>query len=188
MYGARAVLKEVVEAYPRERVSVLVVWMPMVPGDDEQSARSTGMMYAGHGVRQYYDAERKIGTAYHRDVFPDCISEALSVMPKDHPLFPTLRDWAELPADRPLWDAVLFYQPGVEWIDVAPRPTGWSKQVGFVGPDSGDVTGIFFRNDCSEPTVDSDWFREVRQAMIELVGSLEHAAPQTESESLAPGR
>lgn len=166
MYGARAVLNQVVQKYPEERVSLHVIWLPMVPGDDEEAARSTGEMYAGHAVHQYYDAERDVGRAYHRDVFPDCAQAALSVTPDDHPLREALTEWsAATPGERPLWDAVLFYPPGAEWGTRAPRPAAWSKQVGFFGGNPGDVTGLFFRNDCKQPPVESDWHREISQAM-----------------------
>lgn len=162
-------LKQVAERFPPSEVSVHVVWMPMVPGDDEPAARATGKMFAGLGVRQYYDGQRVVGLGYRRDVFTNCLDDAISVMPEDHPLYEQLSEWATTTrGEGPLWDAVLFYPPGVEWTDRIPAPRFWSKQVGFFGEDAGDVTGVFFRNDCKAPPVDSDWHREVREAMTKL--------------------
>jgi len=170
VYGARAVLKQVAEGFPQREVSVHVVWMPMVPGDDEPAARTTGRMFAGLDVRQYYDGGRVVGSAFRRDVFPNCASDALSVMPEEHPLYAQLREWATPPrAEGPLWDAVLFYPPGVEWGDQTPVPRFWSKQVAYLGENAGGVTGVFFRNDCKAAPVDSDWHREVREAMANLL-------------------
>jgi hypothetical protein len=46
-----------------------------------------------------------------------------------------------------------------------PAPAAWSKQVGFIGPDAGKMTGTFFRNDCKQLPADSDWNDEVRNGM-----------------------
>jgi len=166
------VLREVAEKYSPHQVAVYVVWLPMVPGDDERAASSTGRMYARQQVRQYYDGERIVGLSYHRDVFPTCLKDAISVMPKDHPLHAQLSEWAETsPAEVPLWDAVLFYPPDVEWSDRTPQPVAWSKQVAFFGPDSGEITGTFFRNDCKGSPIDSDWRSEVHDAMTELTAA-----------------
>ncbi len=159
-------LKEVAEKFDEQAVAIHVVWMPMVPGDSEHVARSTGAMYASHDVHQYYDAERVVGLAYHHEVFGDCVREAVAATPRDHPLHETLREWASSNRqDRPLWDAVLFYPPGVEWMQHVPEPMRWSKQVGFMGKNAGRITGMFFRNDCRQPPVDSDWNDELRAAM-----------------------
>src|SRR5262245_18544922 len=141
----------------------------MVPGDDNKSARATGKMFPGGRVHQYYDADRIVGLAYRHDVFPTCLQEALAIMPKDHPLYAQLSEWAATPQGTgPLWDAVLFFPAGVEWKDQVPAPAAWSKQVGFMGPDAGAVTGMFFHNDCKQLPTDSDWHDEVRNGMKAL--------------------
>lgn len=167
-------LKEIAEKYSEDEVSVHVVWMPMVPGDDEQAARSSAKMYGGHAVHQYYDAQRIVGLAYRAEVFANCLRDAIGVMPKDHPLYADLTEWASTPrGEGPLWDAVLFYPPSVEWREEMPRPAAWSKQVGFFGSDAGPITGMFFRNSCTEPPTESDWHVEVRNAMNGLVENRE---------------
>ena len=169
MYGARAVLKEVVEKYPQDKVSVHVVWLPMVPGDDEAAARSTGKIYGKRRVYEYYDGGRLVGLGYRQEAFATCLQDALSVMPKEHPLYTDLTEWASTPLGKgPLWDAVLFYPPGVEWNERMPQPTAWSKQVGFFGSNAGPITGMFFRNSCKEPPTESDWHVEIRNAMNAL--------------------
>lgn len=159
-------LKEIAEKYSQDEVSVHVVWLPMVSGDDERAARSTGRMYAAHPVHQYYDGQRSVGLSYRREVFTNCLNDALSVMPQDHPLYAELNEWASTPRGiGPLWDAVLFYPPGIEWDDHIPRPAAWSKQVAFFEGGTGDITGTFFRYDCKSPPVDSDWNVEVRRGL-----------------------
>jgi hypothetical protein len=164
------VLKEVVETHVDTALSIHVVWMPMVPGDSREAAQKTGAMFAGEPVHQYYDGERLAGAAYMRDAFADCLTDALQAVPEDHPVYAQLKEWPRSGRSvGPLWDAVLFYPPNVQWADQAPRPKYWSKQVGFFGPGAGAVTGTFFRNDCKQPPVDSDWFREVRNVMGTLL-------------------
>lgn len=159
-------LNEVAEKFGADAVAIHVVWMPMLPGDDEDVARSSATLYAGDEVHQYYDPERLVGFAYRRDVFAECLAEEFAVTPRAHPLYETLRERSSPNAQqRPLWDAVLFYPPGVEWAEHAPVPTRWSKQVGFLGAEAGQVTGIFFHNDCNEPPANSDWHDELRKAM-----------------------
>jgi hypothetical protein len=162
------VLKEIVKAYPAGTISVHVVWMPMVPGDDAAAARQTASMFAGLGVHQYYDERKIVGLSYHRDVFPNCLQEALRGTPRDHPIYEQLKEWAKSPKEGPVWDAVLFYPSGIEWKDRVPTPKRWSKQIDFMGAGTGDVTGVFYRNDCGQPPTDSDWHRELRQAMNAL--------------------
>lgn len=173
-------LKEVVEKYPSDQVSVFVVWLPMVPGDSKRAARSTGAMYAGYQVRQYYDPDRTVGLAYHREVFPNCLRDALSVMPKDHSLYGELSGWAASSrGDGPLWDAVLVYPSGAEWNESIPRPTSWSKQAAFFGISAGEITAVFFRNDCMQPPTESDWHIEVKTAMNALLGERPSSAMAT---------
>ena len=48
-------LKEVVEAQPPYDVSLTIVWLPMVKGDDEESAREAARMFNDSRVTQFYD-------------------------------------------------------------------------------------------------------------------------------------
>lgn len=165
-------LKEVVEAHADAALSVHVVWMPMVPGDSREAAQQTGSMFPPDRVHQYYDADHLAGEAYVRDAFASCLADAFKSTPEDHPLHAQLEAWSKSgrPAG-PLWDAVLFYPPGLEWADKAPTPQYWSKQVMFFGADAGTITGTFFHNDCKHPPADSDWFREVKSAITKLLSS-----------------
>lgn len=171
-------LKEIVNAYPDGTVSLHVVWVRMVPGDSKRAARSTGAMFAGHQVHQYYDGKRVVGAAYMRDVFPDCLRQALNAMPEDHPLYEPLSEQIRSSQrPTPLWDAVLFYPSGVRWANQTPRPVMWLKQAGFAGGGPGEGTDTFFRNDCAAAPVESDWHDELRQAMSRLPELQQSVAP-----------
>jgi len=167
------VLKDLVEADAAGRLGVHVVWLPMVPGDNEETARLSAELFSGLEVHQYYDAQRVVGLSYHRDVFPDCLVQAVRATPPTHPLHGELTDRAEGEhRDYPLWDAVLFYPDGIQWRDQPPTPAHWSKQIAFFAgePNGGEsvgadavMTGTFFRDVCAAPPVDSDWLLEVRR-------------------------
>ena len=159
------------EAFPDSELDVSVVWLKMLPTDTPRAAARTGRMFAGSRVRQFYDPARIVGTTYMRDVFPNCIHDALQATPLDHPMRSDLEEWARGPAgESPLWDAVLFYPSGVEWGSTAPQPLLWAKQVGFFPEnDDGQPTGIFWHHVCKSAPVDSDWQWEVRDAMQQLM-------------------
>ena len=71
--------------------------------------------------------------------------------------------------DRALWDAVLFFEPGAEWRDRPPVPTRWINQTDFYGEQAaGKPTGEFFRDDCRNPPIESDWFIQVGEAMHDM--------------------
>jgi len=109
-----------------------------------------------------------VGRTYMAEVFRECLDKVLQSTPKDHRLYAEMEAWSQHDeGDWVLWDAVLYYPAGVEWREHVPQPVMSSKQIGFVG-GQGDETGVFLHNDCNQPPVDSDWRREVRQAMATL--------------------
>ena len=155
--------KEIVKDAPNAAVSVEVVWISMLPTDTEESARNSARMFRDPRIRQFYDGDRRLGIAYVKDVFPDCIRDALTVLPADHELRPRLEEVAASPDQEfALWDAVFAYPPDSEWRESVPRPSSWSKQMAFWGPgEDGGPTGTFWRNDCAQLPVKSDWAVEV---------------------------
>lgn len=171
MYGARAVQKQINEAYPHASLAVHIIWLPMIPTDDERSAREAARMFTDARVTQYYDPKRLSGLAYMQEAFSNCLREALAATPKDHPVHDDMEAWAR-ESDEPgaLWDAALFYDQGITWNQRAPAPTLWSKQVGYFGCEaSAGVTGTFFKNECAKPPVDSDWNHQIREALATLL-------------------
>jgi hypothetical protein len=185
VYGARAVLKEIVETYSADAVIVHIVWVLMVEGDSESEVKEAARQFDGAQVHQYFDKETSVGLAYYRDVFPNCVNELLAVTPKEHPMYASLEEWNDSKEPRPVWDAVFYYPAGVRWAEKVPAPQRWSKQVGFFGgaPAEAEVpaadgaatepqtriTGLFFRNDCAHPPAESDWYLEVREAARHLL-------------------
>jgi hypothetical protein len=186
---ARAVQKEIVEAYPSANLSVLLVWIPMIPTDSEQAARREAGLLSDPRVHHFFDAGKTTGKSYAWDVFGDCIAKALTVLPHDHELRPHLEKWRKGPArKRVVWDAFFSYPAGVEWTDDIPPPSFWTKQVGFF-PETqpGEPTGTFWANDCAAMPFDSDWFKEVR-TIAAVVMAKYHSGqiPSSPSPNLIP--
>jgi hypothetical protein len=165
------VQKQLVEATVGRDLSVIVVWMPMVETDSEAAAVKASAMFTDRRVTQFYDPERVVGLDYSKGVFANCLRDVLSVLPKEDELRTMVEQWNELaPEHRALWDAVLFFPPGVEWTGAAPAPTRWAKQVMYF--ESGDpITGTFFKDDCKKRPIDSDWHVLLRETMAGFVGS-----------------
>ncbi len=162
---------EIIEAYPKAEFTVYVVWLPMIPTDNEAAAHKASTMYRDSRLRQYYDPERRTGIAFSKDVKPDQFRELVESLADDDPLEQHIKEWFSLPAEkRPVWDVVYFFPPGAKWTNSVPKSTMWMKRMAFFGdPDGDEPSGLFFHHDSKRPPSESDWFVEVRQAMARLL-------------------
>ena len=167
MYGARAAQKEIVNANRSTDVRVYFVWMPMLPTDNQSEAGRMERSLPSSRARHFYDPQRRAGIGFVEDRFQDETREALAALPKEHPFRKRLARIAAAPAGEvPLWDAIMFFAPGTEWMAKSPRPDWWAKQIGFSGEGQpGRVTGQFLRNQIKEGPVESDWFAEAREGL-----------------------
>jgi len=167
VYGARAVQKEIVKVSRSSGVRVYFVWLPMLPSDSESEARGMARGLATSRVRHFYDPQRRAGIAFVEDYFHHDMREALAAFPQEHPLRARLARWAAAPAsESPLWDAVMFFAPGVEWNEKSPRPDWWAKQISFYGEsERPQPTGRFLRNHVKDGSAESDWFAGAREGM-----------------------
>ena len=99
------VLDSVLKRLPSERLSVHVVWTPVLPADDFDAALEAQSLLPDSRVTHYWDEDQSLGLAYGRVL--------------------------ELPRGRTLvWDIYFAYEPGVEWGDALPPPTDWAHQLG----------------------------------------------------------
>jgi hypothetical protein len=138
----------------------------MLAGDNEAEAARMARTIASPRARHFYDPQRRAGTAFVADHFREEAREALAAFPPEHPFHKRLARWAAAqPGENPLWDAVLFFPPGVEWGSTSPPPDWWAKQIGFTGDESHKPTGQFLRNHIQDGPLESDWFDEAREGM-----------------------
>ena len=159
--------KEIVKANQSSNVRVYFVWLPMLPSDNENEGSCMARNLASRRSRHFYDPQRRAGITFVEDHFRNDTREALAALPQEHPFRNRLARWAATPpSESPLWDAVLFFPPGVEWHETSPRPDWWTKQIGFSGEgEHRKPTGQFLRNHIKDGPVESDWFVETREGM-----------------------
>ncbi len=164
---ASAVTKD----YPGADVSVSVVWIPMLPSDNEQAAREQSGMFSDPRVKQFWDPNRLSGIAYSRDVFPGWLKDAVEALPPNHMLRGALSNRADdPPQERPLWDIALFYNAGAQWNSRPPAATYWMKQIAYFGRMADGTSGLFWQNTFAKEPVPSDWFAEITTGIKNLTG------------------
>ena len=181
IHGARAIMKEAVNAYPDEDFSVLVVWEPMLGSDSEAAAGESSAIFEDPRVHQFWDGGRLSGTAYSTQVFPDRFTKIAAAMPSDHPLSGRFRSMADVAPQRvPMWDFAAFYPAGIEWSDGPPRPEGFVRQLAIRMTPQG-TSATMLTDDFAQAPIESDWFDEVRREMKTLLGPDARARASTGS-------
>ncbi len=167
---------KIVKAGRSGGVRVYFVWLPMLPSDDESEAAGMARKLASPRARHFFDPKRRAGIAFVEDHFHNDTREALAALSEDDPFRKRLARWAAAPASQnPLWDAVMFFPPGVEWDSKSPRPEWWTKQIGFSGEgDRHKPTGQFLRNRIKDGPVESDWFIEAREGLTLMRNRVSH--------------
>lgn len=170
MYAARGVVESALKGYPNADISIIIVWIPMLPSDNEAASRQTSSMFDDARVHQLWDANRRSGIAYSRHVFSRWAKNGADSLPPDHTLCESLKARASTPPEkRPLWDIVLFYSKGTVWADGPPKPNHWAKQIAYFERQEDGTSGLFWRNDFGKAPVASDWLVEISHGMTELL-------------------
>jgi copper chaperone CopZ len=97
------VVQSVFEKYPNdERLRGFVVWLPMLPTDNQRAAGAQAGTFIDARVAQQWDGDRASGEAFAK----------------------------MLGLKREAWDVYLLYAPGVKWTGEAPpSPTFWMHQL-----------------------------------------------------------
>ncbi len=101
--GARAVKASIVDALPDANISLGIVWIDMLPGDSEVTAKRSAQMISSPRASHFHDPSHLAGRA---------IASSLG--------------WE----DDVAWDVYLFYEEGAEWTEGPPRPYEWMHQLG----------------------------------------------------------
>ena len=170
MYAARGVVESAIKNCPSADISVIIVWMPMLPSDNEAAAREASGMFDDPRVHQLWDPNRRCGIAFSRDVFPRWSKDGADALPPDHMLRASLKSKANAPPEeRPLWDIALFYGTGIAWRDGPPKPDHWSNQIAYFGLQENGTSGLFWRNDFGKAPFESDWLVEVSHGMAAMI-------------------
>lgn len=177
------------QGYSDADISVHVVWVPMLGGDNETAARDISSMFEDPRVHQYWDPNRLSGTSYSKHVFPaylqDMEASLEASLPADHWWRQRDRTWKNAkPENAPLWDVAFTYEKGTQWGKHPPEPVGMVKQIFFYGVNDDGPSGMFFTNFKKAP-FDTDWIVELGGAMTALIGTAPVAELTTSSVTAA---
>ena len=85
-----------------ERLSVLVVWEPIMKFDSEETARRAAGLFPDPRVRQFWAPTTEVGEMFQKPL--------------------------KLKSE-PAWDAYLVYAPGARWEQSPPRPRDFMHQL-----------------------------------------------------------
>jgi hypothetical protein len=100
------VVRDLLERFPQPDLRALLVWLPMVKGDDERAAQVAAARLADGRVLHFWDPELRLGRLFA----------------------------ATLGLPRPAWDVYLLYAEGTAWSDARPPPPAfWMHQL-YDGP------------------------------------------------------
>lgn len=102
--GASVIQTAVLDRISDPSLRAYVVWVPILPDDNEPAARGAGGLVTDAGATHFWDEQR---------VLPDAFAATL-----------------KLPPDLPAWDIYMAYAPGVVWDAAPPQPTFWYHQLG----------------------------------------------------------
>jgi hypothetical protein len=102
LQGARAVQQVILQNYPKTNISVSMIWINMLPSDNQSAMKKATQSSADARVRHFYDPRRQAGK-----IIAQSLGEPSQVA----------------------WDIYLFYSAGSQWGDVPPQPTAWAHQL-----------------------------------------------------------
>ena len=104
VFGAEAVRDSVLNAYPDADIQVSIVWIDMLPSDNEEAATKSSAIFDDPRVKQFHDPDRQSGYAIAKDLLYDNAG--------------------------PAWDIYLYYDKDAQWTDQPPKPVDWVHQLG----------------------------------------------------------
>lgn len=158
VHGAAAIKQALLDDKTGRANLVLIVWTPMVAGDDESAAKDAMTSLRSSRVRHYYDPGNQVGRLLRRKVFPDAVSEMQSSVPHDHFIADALRG---RPSDTPEWDIYMFFSPGIRWGKDIPRPSRWVRQVARFAEPGGDLVSLMWQNSYRSPPIEGDLAKQI---------------------------
>ena len=139
--------QKLVDRYPSDSLAVTIVWSPMMEGDSEDAAREAAVIFEGKDVAQFYDPERKVGTAFRRRVFPDAYQKTYASLPADHWMRESMPQLKSRYESSPEWDIYMFFAPGLEWKKNPPHPTRFVRHLGRIVEKDGEMLSLMWIDD-----------------------------------------
>lgn len=94
-------MQSVLKNIPDDRIRAYFIWLPVIRGDDRESADERAKEFIDKRLTHYWDGEGLTGQAW-----------------KDN-----------LKTEQIAWDVYLIYPPSTVWDKEAPRPVFWMHQL-----------------------------------------------------------
>jgi mercuric ion binding protein len=163
LHGADSVRAALLDEHADARLELLVVWAPMLPGDDLAAARASSALVRHARVRQFYDPGRRVGSAFRAEVFPEAVARMRASLPPGHFL---TRPFATRDPAQPEWDIYLFFGPDSEWAATAPPPRRFVRQVELREGRS----SVLWKDDYAKAPIEASLEVELRRVAFELLG------------------
>jgi len=106
VFGAESVKASVLDAYPDADIQVSVVWIDMLPSDNQGAALQSSALFGDQPdprLKQFHDPNQRTGRAFARNLL--------------------------YPGGGVAWDIYLFYDKDAVWADTLPEPVEWYHQL-----------------------------------------------------------
>lgn len=165
IYGAKALQHEAKKVpLLAQDAELIVVWVFMLPSDNESEGRKAAQLFDFPGARHFYDGQNEIGRLLRAEQFPNAIRDALATLPAEHPMRKSLEERKNLPPEKMrVWDSVLIFPPGARWDEHTPKPDWSTVQTGSrIEEKPGHSKVVFWKNGVP---VGSDWYLEAEEAV-----------------------
>lgn len=104
VHGVNVIRDDVVLKLKDRRLVTFSVFIPMIDGDSKAPAVASGQALSKHGIKSYWDGQKKLGTAF---------AKAMKA-PKELPI---------------VWDTYLVYGPDAVWGKTPPKPSFYMHQL-----------------------------------------------------------
>ena len=105
------VQKKVLSQVGSKKLSVFVVWLPMVAGDSRDKAAESMKAVTDARAKHFWDGKREVGKAFSEHI----------KLPKGQELFAA-------------WDYYALFDAAAKWADPAPAPSKWMHQLTDIEP------------------------------------------------------
>jgi len=148
---------------------VIIVWAPMMPGDDYAAARKATANF-GNRATQFWDPNKEVGREYRTAVFSDAYEKMYASLPPDHPLREDMPRLKERYTTRPEWDIYMFFAPGVEWGATPPPPTRFVRHLGRIIEKEGERLSLMWVDDYASPPVEGNLSDEIGRLADDILG------------------
>jgi len=148
-------------------VSLVVVFEPMIPGDDRLAADAAARDWTDPRATLFWDGEHVAGRTWGAAQREHVLPKLLSLVPADAPWRETLETWD--PEEEPLWDVAWFYTAGATWPEGGlPQAAAWCKQFSYSDGEPGG--NGFFRGEGEDVDVAWSSWREQFAAGMAATG------------------